>query len=80
MQAKAHTGTSFAVPRTDSDVGSGAARAKGRETNRQRNHAALRLLREWLGDESGYDEETWPQLKREMEATRRPTSRKLFHD
>jgi hypothetical protein len=29
----------------------------------QRNAAARQLLREWLADESGYDEETWPVLK-----------------
>jgi hypothetical protein len=23
----------------------------------------IRLLQEWMADESGYDEETWPELK-----------------
>ncbi len=79
MHAKAHKGTSLAVHETDSDVSSGAERAKGSETNRQRNSAALRLVRDWLSDESGYDEETWPQLKRAMEDNRHSSSRKLFN-
>ena len=30
----------------------------------------LRLIRSWLEDESGYDEETWPQLKKALEQNR----------
>jgi len=30
---------------------------------RQKNEAARRLLQEWLTDDSGYDEEVWPQVK-----------------
>ncbi len=37
--------------------------------------AALKLLEEWLQDESGYDEETWPELKRD-----RLSDRKLFDE
>ncbi len=79
MQARAHTRTSLAVRGPDSDVDLGAAQTKGRETNSRRNHAALRLLRDWLSDESGYDEEAWPELKRAMENNRRSANRKLFH-
>ncbi len=35
-----------------------------------RNRAAIRLLDEWLADESGYDEATWPQLKAALQANR----------
>jgi hypothetical protein len=37
---------------------------------RGRNARALELLREWLADESGYDEEVFPVLKAELEADR----------
>lgn len=32
------------------------------ETLAEKNQAAIQLLDEWLADESGYDEETWPML------------------
>jgi hypothetical protein len=32
--------------------------------------AALKLLDEWLKDESGYDEETWPELKEALDRDR----------
>jgi hypothetical protein len=37
---------------------------------RVRNARALQLVREWLADESGYDEEVFPVLKAELEADR----------
>ena len=37
---------------------------------RVRNARALQLVREWLADESGYDEEVFPILKAELEADR----------
>ena len=79
MQAKAHSGTSFAVRQRSKDVATKDAKAEDHETNHQRNHAALGLLRQWLNDESGYDEETWPQLEKAMADNRRSASRKLFH-
>ncbi len=36
-----------------------------------RNRAEIRLLDEWLADESGYDEETWPMLRAALQANRR---------
>ena len=47
------------------------------KTQRQRNADARQLLRDWLADESGYDEETWPRLKQGLE-TNRLGHRKLF--
>jgi hypothetical protein len=35
-----------------------------------RNARALELVREWLADESGYDEKVFPVLKAELEADR----------
>ena len=39
--------------------------------------AVIRLLDEWMADESGYDEETWPKLK-EMLDRDRLSGRSLF--
>ena len=46
---------------------------------RQKNEAARRLLQEWLADESGYDEEVWPKVKRLIEDNRL-SPRKRFCD
>ncbi len=48
-------------------------------TQRARNQAAIRLLREWLADNSGYDEETWPIVEKAIEE-HRPSYRRRFHD
>lgn len=38
------------------------------------------LLSSWLADESGYDEETWPQLKKALDEERgRVTAPRLYH-
>ena len=44
------------------------------------NVAAIRLLDEWMADDSGYDEETWPELKEALDRNRREAGqyRKLF--
>lgn len=42
-----------------------------------KNEAAVRLMKEWLKDESGYDEEIWPRLKETIE-TNRLSSRRRF--
>jgi hypothetical protein len=48
------------------------------DETRKRNAAVRQLLQEWLADDSGYDEETWPLLKGALEANRTAPSRKLF--
>jgi hypothetical protein len=40
------------------------------EEQRIRNEALIQLIREWLADESGYDEETWPIVKQLIEENR----------
>ena len=40
---------------------------------------AIRLLDEWMADESGYDEETWPRLKAALDRDRL-SSRRLFDE
>ena len=37
---------------------------------REKNEAAIRLLRKWMDDESGYDEKTWPIVKKSIEENR----------
>jgi hypothetical protein len=44
--------------------------AKIDDNLRARNARALELVREWLADESGYDEKVLPVLKAELEADR----------
>jgi len=46
---------------------------------RAKNDAALRLLRQWLADESGYDEKTWPIVERAIEENS-PSYRRRFSD
>lgn len=36
----------------------------------ERNAAATRLLAEWMADESGYDEETWPVVEKALGESR----------
>lgn len=48
-------------------------------TQQAKNKAALRLLREWMADESGCDEETWPLLKKAIKEDRL-SERKRFGD
>jgi len=45
--------------------------------DRRRVEKVISLLDEWMSDESGYDEETWPELKAALERDRL-SSRKLF--
>ena len=39
-------------------------------TQQAKNEAAIQLLAEWMADESGYDEETWPKVKQAIEENR----------
>lgn len=39
----------------------------------------LDLMEEWMSDESGYEERTWPELKKNIEANRM-SYRKRFSD
>jgi len=40
---------------------------------------AIELIDQWLADESGYDEQSWPRLKADMDRDRL-ASRRLFDD
>ena len=46
-----------------------------------RSAAVVSLLKRWLADESGYDEETWPKLKKAIDRQRdRVGARRLFDE
>ena len=52
--------------------------SRGLGENEERpNDGAIKLLDEWMADESGYDEETWPELKEALDRDRLGY-RKLF--
>lgn len=46
---------------------------------RVRNQSAINLLNEWLTDESGYDEQAWPVVRKAI-AENALSSRKRFDD
>ncbi len=44
-----------------------------------RTAKAIALFKSWLADQSGYDEETWPKLRRALDREReRVGARRLF--
>jgi len=51
----------------------------GDTEQQEKNQSAKKLILEWLADESGYDEEAWPVLKRAIEENR-PSKRKRFDE
>ncbi|HAO19015.1 MAG TPA: hypothetical protein DCQ37_00025 [Desulfobacteraceae bacterium] len=47
----------------------------------ERIEKRIRLLDEWMADESGYDEETWPEIKTALNRERDNVSaRRLFDE
>jgi hypothetical protein len=51
------------------------------EERRRRRKAAAQMFEEWLADESGHDERTYPALKAAIEETRRELgARSPFED
>jgi hypothetical protein len=50
-----------------------------RPRKQNKAEAVLALLDEWLDDESGYDEQTWPELKDALDRDRL-SARKLFDE
>jgi hypothetical protein len=63
-------GTSISSsPTTATDIGTLSEMFR-REASKAKASSLIRLLDEWLADESGYDEETWPAVKEGIEASR----------
>jgi len=48
----------------------GRSNANDQVAQARQNEAARKLLREWLADTTGYDEEAWPQAKKVIEENR----------
>jgi hypothetical protein len=44
--------------------------SKERNGKAPKIHPAIALIEEWLQDESGYDEEAWPALKKALDEER----------
>jgi len=61
------------------NLGVEPAQASELGTQMARNEAAVRLLRNWLDDDSGYDEKVWPEIKQRLEEDR-PSFRSRFRD
>jgi excisionase family DNA binding protein len=49
------------------------------EEQARKNEALLKLLNEWMADDSGYDEQVWPIVKASIEENRL-SDRKRFRD
>ncbi|MEW6364984.1 MAG: hypothetical protein AB1714_10130 [Acidobacteriota bacterium] len=62
-----------------SPVGEEPQRHADIEAGHADNEGALDLLREWLADESGYDESVWTRLHDAIEA-HRLSARRRFRD
>jgi hypothetical protein len=63
----------------DTDVGK-EFEPENIKINRQIDSVALiQMLNQWLTDESGYDEENWPQIKKMLEENR-TSDRSVFHE
>jgi len=48
-----------------------------KESPKEDNEGAIKLLLEWLADDSGYDARVWPQIKQSLEANRLSERRRL---
>jgi hypothetical protein len=56
-------------PQRSKEPGADSSRAQRRMKRlslAERNRKAAALLRKWMADESGYDEEIWPALEQEL--------------
>lgn len=49
----------------------------GTASRKQKNEAARQLLKQWLEDTSGYDEQAWPEARRVLEANRLSVRRRF---
>jgi hypothetical protein len=68
------------VDRPEVTMDSGDEASSGPSSDaRERAERLIRLLDEWMADESGHDEEMWPKLKAVLEQDR-ISSRPLFNE
>ena len=67
MVAEPGSPAETAIRRTSKPPGRRGAPARSKRLSRsERYRKAAALLREWMADDSGYDEEIWPALEREL--------------
>jgi hypothetical protein len=71
------TKTSKAKPKvtTSAEIVAAVERLEKLEATTPKAAKVIALLRKWLTDESGYDEETWPQLSKALNKKRRRVER-----
>ena len=48
-----------------------------KDIQKEKAQAIIRVLHDWMNDESGYDEANWPRLKKALEENH-DSDRKLF--
>lgn len=46
--------------------------------DQERIEKAIQLLDEWMANASGYDEQTWPEIKKALDRERDRVSARLF--
>jgi hypothetical protein len=74
-------GRSRSVRKQGTDIATTLERLDKLRPESARAAGLIGLLRSWLADESGYDEETWPKLKKALDQERRRVgARSLFDD
>jgi hypothetical protein len=67
--------------RHEADISAGLERLDDLKPESAEAVGLIGLLRSWLADESGYDEQTWPGLKKGLDQERRRIgARRLFDD
>lgn len=71
-------GSATTPPVSSGYVTSSAIVASGPLPRSSKAERAVALLREWLADESGYDEAIWPEVRRMIDEDRL-SDRELFH-
>jgi hypothetical protein len=63
------------------EIAAGLERLAELKPKSARAGSLISLLHSWLADDSGYDEQSWPKLKKALEDERRRTgARSLFDD
>jgi hypothetical protein len=80
-QARRGSTRARAAATREAEIAAGLQRLAGLKPKSARAASVIRLLSSWLADDSGYDEEIWPKLKKALEEERRRTgARSLFDD
>ncbi len=60
----------MAEPAIDLDIPAGVPYLTDDAERRRRNGVFVRMVRDWLDDETGFDESTWPVLRSALDRER----------